>query len=137
MRRRRTGAGWGGHGAGAAAPGHTLGRTCVAPSLDGAALDRLLIHCLVPNMEDIIIGSAHHRCWVCVPRCIGSFIITIYFPCPSISRSSERGGEVQMRERTVYQRWVKRTQSDREMDRYVGENTRPTVGDGLSKFVGG
>ena len=42
-----------------------------------------------------------------------------------------------MRERTVYQRWVKITQSERDMDRSVGENTRPTVGDGLSKFVGG
>ena len=60
-RRRRTGGG-AANGAGAAAPGDSLGRTCVAPSLDGAALDRLLIHCSVPNMEDIIIGSAHQRC---------------------------------------------------------------------------
>ena len=33
------------------------------------ALDRLLIRCSVPNMEDIIIGSAHQRCRVCVVRC--------------------------------------------------------------------
>ena len=42
-----------------------------------------------------------------------------------------------MRERTVYQRWVKRTLSDREMDRSVSEETLSTDGDGFSKFVGG
>ena len=33
------------------------------------ALDRLLIRCSAPNMEDIVIGRAHRRCRVFVVRC--------------------------------------------------------------------
>ena len=41
----------------------------MAPSVDGARAGPLLIRCSAPNMEDIVIGSAHQRCRVFVVRC--------------------------------------------------------------------